>query len=192
LASPLSDSASVRCTGNPNRRAWLVQGGRGLLRGVPHPSLAQCVRRSSPWSPQRSPLFTALSFLNATKYPPSLLFLLMTLGPAALLLASFDRTIPRFLRPALVYGRCRCSIRAAPVPAPRARDRGVVRAVRRRPLDVRVAVAGSVSLHATAGLGVRPAAVYAAWVAVVAMLYVPCRWFAAVKLRRREWWISYL
>jgi hypothetical protein len=34
--------------------------------------------------------------------------------------------------------------------------------------------------------------VYAAWVVVVAMLYVPCRWFAAVKFRRREWWISYL
>jgi hypothetical protein len=38
------------------------------------------------------------------------------------------------------------------------------------------------------GLGV----VYAAWIGVVAALYPPCRWFAGVKARRPEWWMSYL
>lgn len=58
-----------------------------------------------PWTFQRSATATALSFLNTTKYPPSLLFLLMTLGPALCVLAALDRQIPEFSRPLLTFGR---------------------------------------------------------------------------------------
>ena len=57
------------------------------------------------WTTQKSAAFTVLSFLNTNKYPPSLLFLLMTLGPALLFLWAVDGGIPRFLRPALVLGK---------------------------------------------------------------------------------------
>ncbi|MEH6584788.1 MAG: heparan-alpha-glucosaminide N-acetyltransferase domain-containing protein, partial [Halioglobus sp.] len=61
---------------------------------------------SSHWSAQSSTVFSLLSFLNATKYPPSLLYLLMTLGPALCLLAVFEKESQGRLRTALlVFGR---------------------------------------------------------------------------------------
>jgi uncharacterized membrane protein len=56
------------------------------------------------WSLQRSAIRTTLSFLDATKYPPSLLYLLMTLGLASLILWMVDKGTPRSLRPAVVFG----------------------------------------------------------------------------------------
>ena len=90
---------------HPQRREFLLRVGLACCAAFVALRWLNVYGDPSRWSPQRSPLFTFLSFLNTTKYPPSLLFLLMTLGPAALLLAWLDRGTPRALRPALVYGR---------------------------------------------------------------------------------------
>jgi uncharacterized membrane protein len=58
-----------------------------------------------PWAHQKSAIFTVLSFLNCTKYPASLDFLLMTLGPAILLLAYFDGRRFKDSNPIIVFGR---------------------------------------------------------------------------------------
>src|SRR5436190_1129219 len=58
-----------------------------------------------PWAGQLSSTRTALSILNTTKYPPSLLFLLMTLGPGLCILAALDGRTPAVLRPLLTFGR---------------------------------------------------------------------------------------
>ncbi len=136
---------------------------------------------------------TLLSFLNATKYPPSLLFLLMTLGPAFLALAALDRGTPAWLRPTITYGR---------VP--------LFYFVLHLPLIHLVAVAFSYARYGSAhwmfespdlahypfsnppGWGYSLPIVYAIWIAVVVMLYPACRWFAGVKARRREAWLSYV
>ena len=107
-----------------------------------------------PWSVQQTGVRTALSFLNANKYPPSLLYLLMTLGPAALILWMLDAGTPRWLRPALVFGRVPLFyfllhltlIHLLAVVACYARYGA-------GPLDVRVAVARQVSRHVPARLG---------------------------------------
>src|SRR4029077_3032818 len=58
-----------------------------------------------PWVPQKSGLFTVFASTSCNKSPPSLLYLLMTLGPALIVLALLDRGTPRWTRPILVFGR---------------------------------------------------------------------------------------
>jgi uncharacterized membrane protein len=177
----------------PNRRAFLLRAGAMCCAAFVVLRWLNVYGDPSRWSPQRSAIFTVLSFLNTTKYPPSLLFLLMTLGPAALLLASFDLRTPRVLRPAITYGR---------VPL----FYFVLHLVLIHALAIVVCYARYGTAHwmfespgldrypftQPPGWGYTLPIVYVAWAAVVVMLYPACRWFASVKLRRRDWWLSYL
>jgi uncharacterized membrane protein len=155
----------------------------------------------SRWSRQDSWAFTILSFLNTTKYPPSLLFLLMTLGPAMLLLAWIE----------------------ANDVALRDRSHSVLNRIRkffitfgRVPLFFYLlqwltAHLIAVVVHWTAGkpvawmfssqimlsgpppgMGFSLGVVYICWIVGVILLYPLCKWFAGVRARRRDWWLSYL
>lgn len=147
----------------------------------------------SRWSAQKSALFTVLSFLNASKYPPSLLFLLMTLGPAMLMLRAFDGGTPRLLRPALVVGRVPLFyymvhfflIHAFAVVVCLARY-GTAHWMFESP-DM-----ANYPFTTPPGWGFPLPIVYLAWAAVVLTAYPLCRWFAALKQRRSEAWLSYL
>ena len=148
---------------------------------------------TSRWAHQRSALFTALSFINTTKYPPSLLYLLMTLGPALLFLRAVDGRTPRALQPALVFGK---------VPM----FYYVLHIVLIHLIAVGVCVARYGSAHwmfespsidkypitQPPGWPVPLPVVWLIWVCVVVLLYPVCRWFAGVKRRRTDWWLSYL
>ena len=145
------------------------------------------------WYPQASALFTALAFINTTKYPPSLLFLLMTLGPALLILRAVDGRVPRLLAPAVTIGRVPffyyvmhvVVLHVLAVVASLVRY-GEVRWMFESPTIAQFPVTQPPGWPA--GLPV----VYAIWLLVVVLLYPLCRWFAGVKARRRDAWLSYL
>jgi uncharacterized membrane protein len=175
------------------RRALLLRMGVALtvafvaLRGV------NVYGDPSRWTSQQTSLFTLLSFLNTSKYPPSLLFLLMTLGPALLLLHAFDSGTPKLLRPALVIGRVplfyyvlhfflihllaviTCYVRY-----------GTAHWMFQSP-DL-----GHYPFSAPPGWGYALPRIYLTWVVVVLLCYPACRWFAALKQRRSDVWLSYL
>lgn len=145
-----------------------------------------------PWSGQESPVFTLLSFLNTTKYPPSLLFLLMTLGPALLALAWFERTKRGPVGRALVtFGRVPLffyvlqwiAAHLLPIGA------GVIagQTVAYQFLDPMTRFTNP---PPDVGFGLE--ITYLLWILGVVLLYPLCRWFAAVKRRRSDWWLSYL
>lgn len=178
------------------RRRALLAGSLAALALFAALRLANGYGDPQPWAPQpRGPLYTTLSFLNVTKYPPSLQYVLLTLGcslpiglalerlrgpaggAAARVLLAYGRT-PLFtylLHLYLVHGLAMLA--------------GVVLGFRAS--DFVGFVSDSSRLRA-AGWGVGLPAVYAVWLLVLAVLYPAARWYADYKARRGAWWLRYL
>jgi uncharacterized membrane protein len=144
----------------------------------------------TPWSEQKSGLFTLFSFINTYKYPPSLLFLLMTLGPAIAALALFDRAPGWFGRRLIVFGRVPLFFYLLHIP--------VIHAL--AVVFARVRYGQAMWLCKLPDLSPPPVprdyndsllVVYCVWIGVILMLYPVCRWYAGVK-RRRDGRLSYL
>lgn len=145
------------------------------------------------WSSQKAAAFTALSFLNTTKYPPSLLYLLMTLGPAMIFLGAIDGWTPQILRPALVFGRVPMFYYLLHVPLIHLLALAVcyMRYGQTHWMFESLGV-GQFPVTPPPGWGISLPAIYLAWLSVVLALYPICRWFAELKQRRSDAWLSYL
>jgi uncharacterized membrane protein len=150
----------------------------------------------APWASQATPAYTALSFLNTTKYPPSLDFLLMTLGPALLALAWFDRQGLKQSNPLLVFGRV--PLFYFVIHFYTAHAAAVFLATLRYG-----ASALGFAFHPVPSMGGPPElfpsrfgydlwVAYLVWVLLLLALYPACRWFGEIKATRRSWWSSYL
>jgi uncharacterized membrane protein len=188
----------------PDRRKWILTLGisatalffvlRGInlygngIAGLPfgYP------RSAGPWSAQPTLSLTLISFFNTLKYPPSLDYLLMTLGPSLVLLGLLDgatavRGLGRIL---MVYGRvplfyyvlhiyllnCMAMLISLAFHQP-VWHGTVIADFAQRPL----------------GYGHGLPFIYAMWILAVAILYLPCRWFMELRSRHRDWnWLSYL
>jgi uncharacterized membrane protein len=146
--------------------------------------------KSHHWSAQKNFLFTIFSFVDVHKYPPSLLYLLMTLGPAFIALSFLDRGTPRVLRPILVFGRVPLFYYLLHLPL----IHGLAVLVAYARFGHADWMLGSPFNWATAPPGslFSLPVVYVIWIGVVLLLYPVCVWFADVKRRRRDPWLSYL
>ncbi|ASZ11818.1 DUF1624 domain-containing protein [Chitinophaga pendula] len=141
-----------------------------------------------PWSIQATSWRTFLSFLNISKYPPSLSYTCVTIGTGLLILAALEGKAGKWLEIARTYGAVPFFYYVAHF------------------YLIRIL---SVIYFFIAGYGVkdipgpmfffRPPTgglslfgVYLIWITVVVTLYLPCRWFAAYKRTHRQWWLSYV
>jgi uncharacterized membrane protein len=175
------------------RRKWILALGITLtllfilLRGI------NIYGDQHPWSPQKNAIFTVFSFIHCHKYPPSLLYVLMTLGPALILLSVLDAKRPWFAKQLIVFGR---------VP--------LFYYLLHLPLIHGLAVLAAYARYGRATWLFNPPQasntpsivppdngfdlplVYLVWIIVVLLLYPLCKWFAEMKQRRRDAWLSYL
>jgi uncharacterized membrane protein len=129
-------------------------------------------------------------FLNQVKYPASQLFLLMTLGPTIALVPVVDRARGWFMDVLATFGRVPMFYYLLHIPL-----------IHATALVVRLVQEGSVhpEWYATAPYASVPREfmwglplLYLVFIVVVALLYVPCRWFAGLKARRQHAWLSYI
>jgi len=174
------------------RRVFLLRLGLCLAAGFVVLRAVNVYGNPVPWSTQKSAVFTVLSFLNTNKYPPSLLYLLMTLGPALLFLWAVDVSAPRWLRPALIFGNVPMFYYLLHIPLIHLiaiafcyTRYGQVHWMFESP-DL-----GNFPITPPPGWGYSLPIVYLVWAIVVVALYPLCRWFAGVRQRRADAWLSY-
>lgn len=147
-----------------------------------------------PWTIQDRPLFTVLSFLNATKYPASLAFLLMTLGPMITVLGLLERARPGDRNPLLVFGRVPLLFFILHIPLAHAIAKGMTawRYGSAPFLWMPPPTLGSPRQMFPPDYGWDLWVTYAVTAVVIAALYPLCLWFSRLKMRRRNVWLSYL
>jgi uncharacterized membrane protein len=174
------------------RGRWLLALGIGatllfaLLRGL------NLYGESREWHPQDSALYSLMSFVNTTKYPPSLHFLLMTMGPSLVFLAIVERFRNRLPAPLIFFGRVPFFFYIVHL--------YVIHALAMLLLIVQggewreyILSARGIRSGSLSDFGVSLGAVYAIWVLVLLLLYPVCRWYQKVRQNNpARWWLSYL
>jgi uncharacterized membrane protein len=176
------------------RRTLLVGLGVGVTLAFVVIRLVNVYGDPRPWAAQGNALYTGLSFLNTTKYPPSLDFLLMTLGPAILFLGLIDRIRLSDRHPLLVFGRVPLFYFVAHIPLIHLLAIGLtwIRYGAAPFLFLPPPTFGTPRDVFPADYGWDLWVVYAVAAVAVLALYPVSLWLARLKARRRDWWLSYV
>lgn len=153
-----------------------------LLNGYGDPAL---------WETQRNSTYTLLSFLNVTKYPPSLLYTCMTLGPALIVLALIENIQNRFTAIFNIFGRVPffyylihiyiihilCTI---------------LFFAEGYSFEDNFKLPMSFAFRPEENFGFSLGIVYLIWILVLVLCYFPSRWYNNYKSRHKHWWLSYI
>lgn len=142
-----------------------------------------------PWLLQHDTTHTVLSFFNVAKYPPSLLYLLITLGPAMLVLRAFDGKQFSFSKPVIVFGRVPMFYYIVHIYLIHLL---AVLITTIRGMNAGFFTSDSLFSQSVGELGFPLIGVYIVWISVIIMLYPLCKWYAGVKRRDTSGWLSYL
>jgi uncharacterized membrane protein len=146
---------------------------------------------SAPWSTQENDMLTFLSFMNVSKYPPSLAFCLITLSIMFLLLASSDTWSDSVKKYIIVYGK---------VPL----FYFIVHFYLIHCLTILMLsfqgfdfaqmefATGTFGRPKGVASGLPLWSIYLVWLFVVVMLYKPCEWFGRYKATHNHWWLRYI
>ncbi|HJS77782.1 MAG TPA: heparan-alpha-glucosaminide N-acetyltransferase domain-containing protein [Burkholderiales bacterium] len=171
------------------RRQWLLRAGVGTIIGFTLLRLTNWYGDPAPWALADGVVPTVLSFINCEKYPPSVLYLAVTLGPALVLLAYADRAQGVAARVIVTFGRVPMIFYIAHIFLLHAIAVFVAGAWFG---DARWLFQGLPIISKPEDYGLTLTAVYTVWIAAVAALYPLCRWFAQLKQRRSDRWLTYL
>lgn len=144
----------------------------------------------APWSVQRNWAHTLLSFLNVSKYPPSLLYLCITLGPAIIVLALTENWQNRLTKIFAVYGNVPFFYYVLHFYLIHIIT--VILFFASGYTTSQIADKNSPFLFRPAGFGFSLGVVYLLWLLVIVILYFPCRWYSKYKRTHHQWWLSYL
>jgi len=134
-------------------------------------------------------IFSLMSFLNVTKYPPSLIYILFMLGMAMILMNLFDRKLGSWSKPLEIFGKVPFFFYILHIPL--LHIFGIILAL---------ITFGDAQWLMQTPVGPSPDGyayssellpTYLAWVITLIVLYYPSKWFANLKTTRKDWWLSY-
>ena len=169
------------------RKTWFIRIGLGSLILFVLLRYFNIYGDPFPWKVQATWYQNVMAFVKCQKYPPSLLYILMTLGISILALAGLENVNNKVSRIFMVYGRVPMfyyvlhlyTIHISQIVV--ALLSGVT---------VQQLLSGAIDKQGLWGFSLP--IVYLVWLSIVAALYFPCKWFMGVKQRRKDWWLSYI
>ncbi|MES2268435.1 MAG: heparan-alpha-glucosaminide N-acetyltransferase domain-containing protein [Bacteroidota bacterium] len=144
----------------------------------------------SPWSVNKTGVYTFISFLNVSKYPPSLDYCLLTLSVGLMVLAYTEKSIGKLAAFFKVYGSvpffyyvCHFYL---------IRTLSIVVFFLQGYNTSQIITPNVPFLFVPPGFGFSIGWVYLLWLAIILALYYPCKWFSKYKETHKQWWLSYL
>jgi uncharacterized membrane protein len=144
----------------------------------------------APWSTQRNCVYTLLSFLNVSKYPPSLMYSCMTLGTSLIILSLAEQVNNKLTAILIIYGNVPFFYYVLHFYIIRICN--VIFFFASGYKSSQIVTPNSPFLFRPANFGYNLAGVYLIWFCLIAILYFPCRWFSKYKKTHHQWWLSYL